>query len=48
MDEDLCEVCRAGPATGMFDLDGVESALCASCSNFRNQDGSVFLPNEPM
>lgn len=42
MDED-CELCNAREAVGEFDLEGVEVKLCASCSVYRKEDGSVAL-----
>lgn len=47
MDYGTCEGCNAGEAIGTFDLDDVETPLCASCCVYRKDDGSVILPNGP-
>ncbi len=47
--DETCEACFACLAIGTFDLCGVETLLCRSCSVYRDgRNSEVIIPNEPV
>lgn len=42
-EDDICENCNAGQVVGAFDLEDVETLLCASCSAYVTVDGKVVV-----
>ena len=44
--QQVCEICFARPAVGTFNVDDVETAVCAYDSTLRNEDGTqVIIPH---
>ena len=38
-----CEACRARPATGIYNVGGMETLLCAGCGQIRSPDGGEVV-----